>query len=118
MGCMGRPRTARAVRLAASSAGRDRHRRALPWRGAQFARRDLAAFLHAFRGRVHSVHEDTGVSVHGYVEQPAPWALDRIDQLTLPLDGAYRYNGLGSGVNVYVVDTVRPNRNPIPLQGL
>ena len=75
--------------------------------GAQFARRDLAAFLHAFRGRVHSVHEDTGVSVHGYVEAPAPWALDRIDQLTLPLDGAYRYSGLGSGVNVYVVDTVR-----------
>ena len=76
-------------------------------RGAQFARRELLAFLHAFRGRVHSVHEDTAVSVHGYVEQPAPWALDRIDQLTLPLDGAYRYNGLGSGVNVYVVDTVR-----------
>ena len=94
-------------RAPGSPAGRDRHRGALPWGGAQFARRDLAAFLHAFRGRVHSVHEDTAVSVHGYVEQPAPWALDRIDQLTLPLDGAYRYNGLGSGVNVYVVDTVR-----------
>ena len=82
-------------------------------RRAQFTQRELLAFLRAFRGRVHSVHEDTAVSIHsGGVERPAPWALDRIDQLTLPLDGAYHYSGLGSGVNVYIVDTVRPLRAP------
>ena len=41
------------------------------------------------------------------VEKPAPWALDRIDQRQLPLDGAFGYYNAGTGVNVYVVDTVR-----------
>nr|XP_054769853.1 extracellular serine proteinase-like [Lytechinus pictus] len=35
----------------------------------------------------------------------ASWGLDRIDQRSLPLDGAYKAKGCGSGVNVYVVDS-------------
>ena len=33
------------------------------------------------------------------------WGLDRVDQLALPLDGAYRATTSGRGVTVYVVDS-------------
>jgi hypothetical protein len=47
------------------------------------------------------------------VERPAPWALDRLDQAQLPLNGEFDYSNAGTGVNVYVVDTARlPLRIP------
>ena len=35
----------------------------------------------------------------------ATWGLDRIDQQNLPLNGTYVYNGSGTGVNAYIIDT-------------
>ncbi|MEP6732748.1 MAG: PKD domain-containing protein [bacterium] len=35
----------------------------------------------------------------------APWGLDRTDQHLLPLSGSYVYNGDGTGVTAYIIDT-------------
>ena len=53
------------------------------------------------------VHPD-GVVRASTQQRKAPWALDRIDQTALPLDGVYSYYNDGSGVHAYIVDTVRP----------
>ncbi|CAK0782475.1 hypothetical protein CVIRNUC_005706 [Coccomyxa viridis] len=70
----------------------------------EFTDSELHAFLEAYRGKVDSVHEDTEVSVFE-MEDPAPWGLDRLDQRSLPLNQDYDYYNLGTGVNVYIVDT-------------
>jgi len=39
-------------------------------------------------------------------QSPVPsWGLDRIDAITDPLDGSYRFVSTGAGVRVYVIDT-------------
>lgn len=40
-----------------------------------------------------------------FVEQQAPWGLDRIDMHYGMLDGAYNYMNMASSVDVYIIDT-------------
>ena len=48
------------------------------------------------------------------VQKDAPWNLNRISQPDLPLNGQYKYASDGTGVRVYVLDTVmgRPLASP------
>ena len=65
----------------------------------------LLRLLKDYGAFVSSVHEDTGVRAQDI--QPAPsWSLDRIDQAFLPLDKQFHFYNLGTGVNVYIIDTV------------
>ena len=58
--------------------------------------------------RVDAVEPD-GVVVASGTQVGPPWALDRIDQRSRPLDGSYTYDHTGGGVTVYVIDSgVRP----------
>lgn len=71
----------------------------------QLSDSNLTALLTAYNGSIASVHEDTSVS-SASVQYNAPWALDRLDQPSLPLDGAFHFDNLGTNVYVYIVDTV------------
>lgn len=53
---------------------------------------------------VEYVQENGVVSIDA-TQTGATWGLDRIDQLTLPLNQTYTYNANGMGVKAYVIDT-------------
>jgi subtilisin family serine protease len=49
--------------------------------------------------------EQNQVTEPQFVQSPAPWGLDRIDQSTLPLNNQYVYNSLGQNVAAYIIDS-------------
>jgi hypothetical protein len=55
---------------------------------------------------VESVEEDVVGTLATTITTPS-WALDRLDQTGLPLDGQYSFNAgsAGTGVDVYIVDS-------------
>lgn len=61
--------------------------------------------------RVRDVQADQPIQLSA-VQSGATWGLDRIDQISLPLDGAYRYSETASAVHAYVLDTgIRASHN-------
>lgn len=63
--------------------------------------------------RVSAVYQDGYVHLDA-VEAPAPWDLDRLDQLLLPLDSSFTTVDAGTGVHAYVIDSgVRPTHQDL-----
>jgi subtilisin family serine protease len=62
----------------------------------------LAALRH--HPAVAYVEQDQAMSPQ-WVQSPAPWGLDRIDQTSLPLNNAYNYATTAPGVFAYIIDS-------------
>ena len=71
-----------------------------------FAARLSAQNLAALRAdpRVKYIEQD-GVMQASATQTGATWGLDRIDQVSLPLNGSYTYDQTGAGVTAYIIDT-------------
>lgn len=55
-------------------------------------------------GRVKHIEPDRVVKANGSQLSP-PWGLDRIDQLSLPLNQGFTFSATGLGVTAYIIDT-------------
>src|SRR5258708_23677380 len=53
---------------------------------------------------VRAIEQDQIVSASS-TEMNAPWHLDRVDQRSLPMDTMYNYTSMGTGVNIYIIDS-------------
>lgn len=69
------------------------------------------AAVQALRNRpnVDYIEQDRTVALQettvAQTQSNATWGLDRIDQVTRPLDGLYHYNYTGAGVNAFIIDS-------------
>ncbi len=50
--------------------------------------------------------ENLSVAAIGTTMSAGLWGLDRVDQRSSTRDYAYHYNAMGTGVHIYVADTV------------
>jgi len=57
--------------------------------------------------QVAFIEQDSIISLKnaGNQANPPSWGIDRIDERNLPLDNNYQFDFMGSGVDIYIVDT-------------
>ncbi len=56
--------------------------------------------------KVHVDDEETPFTTQSLDDAPLSWGLDRLDQVTLPLDNNFYYpSSAGVGVNIYIIDS-------------
>ena len=55
--------------------------------------------------RVARIEEDARVHASGVQMNPPSWGLDRMDQRSATLDGAFRFSTDGAGIHLFVIDT-------------
>ena len=71
-----------------------------------FAARLPAATVEALRSDSRVAYIEQDQIAHASATQTgATWGLDRVDQVSLPLDGSYTYNQTGTGIDAYIIDT-------------
>lgn len=66
---------------------------------------EAAALALSQNPQVKFVEEDVLLNTSSVQPFPPSWGLDRIDQMSLPLDNQYIYNSSGTSVTAYVIDT-------------
>ncbi|MEO7456242.1 MAG: PKD domain-containing protein [Gemmatimonadaceae bacterium] len=95
---------AEAARLERRHRGVLRHTYHSALRGMALTMSDADAAVMRSEPTVAFVEQDRILTAMG-VQTNAPANLDRLDQRSLPLSGAYSYAGDGSGVTIYIIDS-------------
>lgn len=97
--------SAEASRLATGAGGRVLHTYQYALRG--FAAELSPQALERVKNdpAILAIEADRRVTVHGVQNPAGSWALDRVDQRNLPLDGLYRWDNGAPSVRIYIVDT-------------
>jgi len=71
-----------------------------------FAARLSPTAIEALRNDPRVAYIEQDQIAHAVATQANPtWAIDRVDQRSLPLDNSYTYNQTGAGVDAYIIDT-------------
>ena len=93
--------------LAQTHGGQVKHYYAHALKGFSVSLPDAAVQAMKNNPNVAYIEQDQTVSLNEtpLAQNLATWGLDRVDQVTRPIDGIYHYNYKGTGINTFIIDT-------------